>query len=164
MPCREAAGSEVVQLRCHAPRGTQPPTGQQRLLADRELGRVGCPWRHCPPTTLAYRAVSVVSGDPRGSTVRAGHRDRRSRERAIAGRTDGMLELDDQVTWQAQHVGIPGKITVRITELDRPRRFVDQQVTGPFESLRHLHDVEPTREGTSSRRARAAPAIRTQHP
>ncbi|MFO7960574.1 MAG: SRPBCC family protein [Nitriliruptoraceae bacterium] len=72
----------------------------------------------------------------------------RSRERAIAGRTDGILELDDQVTWRARHFGIPWKMTVRITELDRPRRFVDQQVTGPFESFRHQHDFEPTREGT----------------
>lgn len=72
----------------------------------------------------------------------------RSRERAIAGRTDGILELGDQVTWRARHFGIPWKMTVRITELDRPRRFVDQQVIGPFESFRHLHDFEPTRDGT----------------
>jgi len=72
----------------------------------------------------------------------------RSRERAIAGRTDGILELDDQVTWRARHFGIPWKMAVRITELDRPRRFVDQQVNGPFESFRHQHDFEPTREGT----------------
>jgi len=69
----------------------------------------------------------------------------RSRERAIAGRTDGILEVDDQVTWRARHFGIPWKMTVRITELDRPRRFVDQQVTGPFASLRHPHVFEPTR-------------------
>lgn len=71
-----------------------------------------------------------------------------SRESVIAGRTDGILELDDRVTWRARHFGIPWTMTVRITELDRPRRFVDEQVTGPFDSFHHLHEFEPTRDGT----------------
>jgi len=31
----------------------------------------------------------------------------RSRERAIAGRTDGTLVINDHVTWRARHFGIP---------------------------------------------------------
>jgi len=72
----------------------------------------------------------------------------RSRERAIAGRTNGTLELGDQVTWRATHFGIPWTMTVQIAELDRPRRFVDEQVTGPFASFRHRHEFEQRGDGT----------------
>lgn len=65
-----------------------------------------------------------------------------ARERAVAGRRDGMLALGETVTWRAWHFGVPWTMTSRIVELDRPRRFVDEQVAGPFASFRHVHDFE----------------------
>ena len=63
----------------------------------------------------------------------------RSRERAIAGVTSGRIGLGEQVTWRATHFGIPFTITSKVTELDRPNRFVDVQVRGPFHRFRHEH-------------------------
>lgn len=65
-----------------------------------------------------------------------------SGERAVSGVTAGRLELGDEVTWKARHLGVPWRMTVRITEFDRPRRFVDEQVDGPFRHFRHEHVFE----------------------
>lgn len=62
-----------------------------------------------------------------------------SGERAIAGVTVGTLGLGDVVTWRARHFGIWFTMTVRITALDRPYCFVDEQQRGPFKAFRHEH-------------------------
>ena len=63
----------------------------------------------------------------------------RSKERAIAGVTSGQIGLDQEVTWEGRHFGIKWHMTSRITELDKPHRFVDEMVKGPFKSYRHEH-------------------------
>ncbi len=72
-----------------------------------------------------------------------------SGERAVAGVTVGMLGPGDEVTWAARHFGVPWRLTSRITEFDRPRRFVDEQVRGPFRSWWHEHRFETVAGGTS---------------
>jgi ligand-binding SRPBCC domain-containing protein len=76
----------------------------------------------------------------------------RSGERAVAGVTSGRLGLGDTVTWSARHFGLPWRMTSRITEWDRPRLFVDEQVSGPFRHWRHLHQFAPTPGGGTSMR------------
>ncbi|WFE39992.1 SRPBCC family protein [Micromonospora sp. WMMD998] len=49
------------------------------------------------------------------------------------------LELGDEVTFRARHFGLRWRMTSRITAYERPSRFVDEQVRGPFRSLRHEH-------------------------
>jgi ligand-binding SRPBCC domain-containing protein len=71
-----------------------------------------------------------------------------SGERAIGGVTSGRIGLGETVTWRARHVGIWFTMTVRITEYDEPRRFVDEQVSGPFRLFRHVHEYgEPAERG-----------------
>ncbi len=65
-----------------------------------------------------------------------------SGERAVAGITRGLLSLDDQVTWEARHLGIRQRLTSRITAFDPPNLFVDEMVTGAFHSFRHEHRFE----------------------
>ncbi|KAM9862293.1 SRPBCC family protein [Leucobacter sp. BZR 635] len=65
-----------------------------------------------------------------------------SGERAIAGVTEGTMDLGDIVTWRARHFGCWFTMTVRITALDRPHRFVDEQQHGPFKLFRHEHTFE----------------------
>lgn len=62
-----------------------------------------------------------------------------ARERAIAGVTSGVLSHGDWVTWQARHFGVPFRMTVTVSEYQRPRRFVDQQRCGPFRAWWHEH-------------------------
>lgn len=72
-----------------------------------------------------------------------------SGEKAVPpGRTTGLLELGDRVTFEGRHFGVRQRITAEITELDRPRRFVDQLVRSAFKRLRHEHDFHPRDGGT----------------
>ncbi|MBI1287343.1 MAG: cell division protein [Flavobacteriales bacterium] len=60
-------------------------------------------------------------------------------EEAIAGRTSGLIELGETVTWRAKHFGIYQKLTSVITEFNRPNSFVDEMVHGAFKWFRHDH-------------------------
>jgi len=72
----------------------------------------------------------------------------RSGERAVAGVTSGLIGLGETVTWSARHFGWRFRMTSEITTLDRPRRFVDEQVRGPFRTFRHEHLFEVQGEET----------------
>jgi len=61
-------------------------------------------------------------------------------ERAIGGKTSGLLDLGDVVTFEGVHFGIRQRLTSKIVECDRPSRFVDEMVEGAFASLRHVHE------------------------
>lgn len=65
-----------------------------------------------------------------------------SREWGVAGVTSGLIGLGEEVTWEAKHFGIKWLFTSRITELDRPRSFVDEQMRGPFASWHHRPTFE----------------------
>jgi len=52
------------------------------------------------------------------------------------------------VTWQARHLGLRWTLTSRIADFDRPNRFVDEQVSGPFASIRHEHRSVSAQGGT----------------
>jgi ligand-binding SRPBCC domain-containing protein len=72
----------------------------------------------------------------------------RSRERAVAGVTSGVISLGEQVTWRAWHFGVPIVMTSRITEMQPPHRFVDEQVKGPFRRFRHVHEFSEDPAGS----------------
>ncbi len=63
-----------------------------------------------------------------------------SREDAVAGVTSGLISLGEEVTWRAWHFGVPLHMTSRITEMESPNYFVDEQVKGPFRRFRHVHE------------------------
>jgi len=63
-------------------------------------------------------------------------------ERTIAGRTSGLIELGEDVTWRARHFGIVQHFTSRITAFDRPRYFQDAMQRGAFRSFVHDHYFE----------------------
>ena len=60
-------------------------------------------------------------------------------ERAIGGRTSGLLELGETVTWRARHLGVWQTLTSKITEFDYPNSFTDVMVEGAFKSFTHEH-------------------------
>jgi ligand-binding SRPBCC domain-containing protein len=71
-----------------------------------------------------------------------------SRERAVAGVMTGRMHLGDQVTWEARHFLRTWRMTSRITECERPARFVDEMVVGPFAAFRHEHLFQARDAGT----------------
>lgn len=72
-----------------------------------------------------------------------------SREEAVAGVTSGLISLGEEVTWRAWHFGVPLRMTSRITEMDSPNYFVDEQVKGPFQRFRHVHEFSQDSAGTT---------------
>ncbi len=69
-------------------------------------------------------------------------------ERAIGGVTSGLIELNETVTWEAEHFGVKQNLTVRITEFDYPNRFVDEMEKGAFKRFYHVHDFIEKENGT----------------
>ena len=62
-----------------------------------------------------------------------------SNEKAIAGVTSGLINKNETVTWRAKHFGIYQKITVKITEMEKPNFFVDEMQKGIFKRFKHTH-------------------------
>ncbi len=64
---------------------------------------------------------------------------KQTNEKAIAGRTEGLIEMGEEVTWQATHFGIKQKLTSKITRFDFPNSFRDEMVKGAFKKFTHDH-------------------------
>ncbi|KYG82222.1 SRPBCC family protein [Roseivirga echinicomitans] len=65
-----------------------------------------------------------------------------TKERAIAGKTSGLIGLNETVTWRAKHFGITQNLTSKITAVNSPNYFVDEMVSGAFKSFKHEHHFE----------------------
>ena len=63
-------------------------------------------------------------------------------ESAIAGRTSGLIEEGEFVTWRARHFGIYQTMTSQISEFQNGSLFVDVMVKGIFASFTHVHRFE----------------------
>ncbi len=74
-----------------------------------------------------------------------------TQEKAVAGRTSGLIELGETVTWEARHFGVRQQLTVRITAFDRPHFFADEMISGAFATMRHAHRFLPDNSGTLMR-------------
>ena len=75
-----------------------------------------------------------------------------SSERIVEpGRTEGLLERGDLIAFEGRHFGIRQRFVARITEFDRPIRFVDEMVHGAFKRLRHIHEFKPIGNATLMR-------------
>ncbi|RZL40441.1 MAG: cell division protein [Pedobacter sp.] len=72
----------------------------------------------------------------------------KTNEKAIAGRTSGLCELGDEVTWRAKHFGIYQTLSSKITKLKAPFYFQDCMLQGAFSFIKHDHYFEEQNEVT----------------
>lgn len=63
----------------------------------------------------------------------------KTKEKAIAGKTSGLIGMNESVTWQATHFCIRQQFTSKITAYNRPFHFRDEQQKGPFRLFVHDH-------------------------
>ncbi len=75
----------------------------------------------------------------------------RTKERAVAGVTSGLIGMGQSVTFEAVHFGVRQRLSSAITEFQRPHRFVDEMTQGAFASLKHTHEFSAQDEGTLMR-------------
>lgn len=67
------------------------------------------------------------------------HSTSKTKEKAIAGRTSGLIEENETVTWRAKHLGVYQTHTSKIVSMDKPYQFTDIMLKGTFKSLKHQH-------------------------
>ena len=72
----------------------------------------------------------------------------KSKEEAIDGTTQGLIKLNETVTWRAKHFGFWFKMKVKITEYNEPNSFVDEMIAGIFKSKKHRYEFLQTDNGT----------------
>lgn len=63
----------------------------------------------------------------------------KTNEKAIAGKTSGLIELGETVTWRAKHLGFYQTLTTKIIQIESPKMFTDIMIKGAFKSMRHQH-------------------------
>ncbi len=64
---------------------------------------------------------------------------RQTNEIAIEGKTSGLINLNEFVTWEANHFHIKQKLSSIITEYQSPFYFKDEQLKGAFKYFKHEH-------------------------
>ncbi len=60
-------------------------------------------------------------------------------EKAIAGKTFGLIGLNETVTWRGKHFGKYLTHQSKITSFDFPTYFTDEMIKGNFKSFKHQH-------------------------
>ena len=70
------------------------------------------------------------------------------KHRAISGVTSGLINLGEEVTWEASFFGVRQHLTSRIVAMDEPHMFTDEMQRGPFKRWCHTHLFEPHESGT----------------
>ncbi len=63
-------------------------------------------------------------------------------EKAITGRTSGLIEKGETVTWKGKHFGFYVQHQSLISEMDYHTYFVYEQLKGHFKSFKHQHLFE----------------------
>lgn len=69
-------------------------------------------------------------------------------EKIVSCPPSGLLELGDEVTFEAKHLGIRQRLTAKIVQYERPVLFTDEMLSGAFKSLRHEHKFRIEGEST----------------
>jgi len=69
-------------------------------------------------------------------------------EEAIAGKTSGLIGMNESVTWRAKHFGVYQNLTSKITEFEQPNYFVDEMQEGAFKAFTHEHHFRELNGGT----------------
>jgi len=69
-------------------------------------------------------------------------------EIAIAGVTNGLINIAETVTWQAKHLFKTRAFTSKIIEMKSPVLFIDKMVQGDFKNFAHEHHFKQIDNGT----------------
>ncbi|MCJ7932543.1 MAG: SRPBCC family protein [Chryseobacterium sp.] len=68
----------------------------------------------------------------------------KTHEKAIAGRTSGLIEENETVTWRAKHLGIYQNLMTKIISMEKPYQFTVVMLKGAFQSMHHQHLFKET--------------------
>lgn len=98
-------------------------------------------------TTFIAAAPQVVFDLSRSISLHK-HSMQRFKEKAVAGRTSGLMQEGETVTWQAKRFFKLRTLTVQMKKLQPPYYFIDEATAGDFASMQHEHYFKPCDNGT----------------
>lgn len=64
---------------------------------------------------------------------------KQTNERVIDGVIEGLMSLNDSVTWEGKHLGFTQTLSSKITSFKPYDRFTDEMTDGIFKSFKHEH-------------------------
>jgi ligand-binding SRPBCC domain-containing protein len=70
------------------------------------------------------------------------------KEELVSRSASGLAQLNETMTWKARHLFKDRTLTSKITQLQRPDFFIDEQIAGDFALLKHEHYFKPVENGT----------------
>ena len=70
------------------------------------------------------------------------------KEEAVAGVRNGLIGLNETVTWKAKHLGKTRIFKSKITKAEKPSMFTDEMQEGDFKKLKHEHHFKKVDNGT----------------
>jgi ligand-binding SRPBCC domain-containing protein len=72
----------------------------------------------------------------------------KTNEKAVAGVTNGLINLNETVTWEANHLFKKRHFTSKITAYNFPFSFIDEIQKGDLKHFHHQHIFEEKDNGT----------------
>lgn len=73
----------------------------------------------------------------------------KTKEKVIAGRSSGLIEQGETVTWKGKHFGLFLTHKSLISQFDYPNSFTDEMVEGYFKNFKHLHKFHSDGKNTT---------------
>lgn len=103
-------------------------------------------------TTLKFKTIikapiETVSNNCRNIDLHAKSTSK-TNEKAIAGKTSGLIEKEETVTWKGKHFGFYLEHQSIITEMVFPYYFIDEQLKGKFKRFKHIHTFKKENNST----------------
>lgn len=98
-------------------------------------------------TTVIHAPLNIVFDLSRSITLHKRSMEH-SKEEAIKGRTSGLIEYDETVTWRAKHLNKVRQLTIKITAMQKDHYFCDEMVEGDFTFMKHEHFFREISNGT----------------
>jgi ligand-binding SRPBCC domain-containing protein len=67
---------------------------------------------------------------------------------AVAGTREGLVDKDETITYQGRHLFKKRLLRVKVTDMEKAQRFIDEQVMGDFKMMKHEHHFKACENGT----------------
>ncbi|SEC84564.1 hypothetical protein SAMN04489761_3753 [Tenacibaculum sp. MAR_2009_124] len=64
---------------------------------------------------------------------------RKSYEKVVGGRREGLIEMGETVTWRAKHIGVYQNFTSEVIGCESDEYFADKMISGAFKNFKHEH-------------------------
>jgi ligand-binding SRPBCC domain-containing protein len=98
-------------------------------------------------TTVIHASIEVCFDLSRSIDLHV-ESTKQTNEKAIDGRTSGLIEEGEFVTWEATHFFVRQRLSTKIVEMKKPTYFKDVMTKGAFKAMEHEHHFNVLNDDT----------------